>query len=434
MQLESNELTGRQSQNTRAERANAALRMAAKSIALGCLLSLSLAAQTYDLLLQGGHVIDPANGIDQVMDIAVTGDRIAKVAENIPPSHAKKTIHLQGLYVTPGLIDLHAHATGYGGAIFQDDTALVTGTTTIVDAGGSGWRTFEKFKRDIIDRSKTRILAFLNIAGGGMVPEAEGSTADMEPEKTAAMVEKYPSIIVGIKHAHFPHPGWVAIERAIAAGRLADVPVMVDDKIFTNTGRHSREKLLDYMRPGDLHTHCYNDRQVEIVDRFSGKVQGYARLARERGVLFDLGHGGGSFLWPVASKAMADGFPPDTISTDLHQGSIMGPRSDMPNCISKMLLLGMGLQDAIRRSTEAPARAIHQFPEIGTLGEGRVADVAVLRMTHGVFAYQDAWSKKRLGSRKLEAVMTLRNGELVFDLDGRAFPEWSRAGDYGVIP
>ena len=257
-----------------------------------------------------------------------------------------------------------------------------------------------------------------------MVPKAEGNLEDMDPEKTAAMIRKHRDVIVGIKHAHYPHPGWDAIERAIKAGNLAEVPVMFDDRILTNTGRHAREKLLDYMRPGDMHTHCYNDRQIEIVNRFSGKIHDYAREARRRGVLFDLGHGGGSFLWPVATKAMADNFPPDTISTDLHRSSILGPQSDMPNCISKMMLLGMSLEDAIMRSTENPAKAIHRFPEIGTLGEGKVADIAVLRPSEGIFAYKDAWGKKNIGTKRIEAVMTVRNGEIVFDVDGLAFPEW----------
>jgi dihydroorotase len=390
-------------------------------------------AQPYDILLKGGHVIDPANENDSVMDVAVQGNVIRKVAGRISESDAKKVVNVEGLYVVPGLIDLHGHVTGYGGSIYPDDTALLTGTTTLIDAGGAGWRTFEKFRKKIIETSKTRVLALIHIAGGGMVHEAEGDLGDMDPEKTAAMIKKHRDVIVGIKHAHYPHAGWDAIQRAIKAGRLADVPVMFDDKIFTNSGRHSREKLLDYMRPGDMHTHCYNDRQVEIVSRFSGKVHDYAREARRRGVLFDLGHGGGSFLWPVAEKAMADGFPPDTISTDLHRSSILGPEPDMPNCISKMMTLGMSLQDAVMRSTQNPAKAIGKFPEIGTLGEGKVADIAVLRLDEGVFAYKDAWGKRKLGHKKLKAVMTVRNGEIVFDLDGLAFPNWETAGDYEVI-
>jgi dihydroorotase len=279
------------------------------------------------------------------------------------------------------------------------------------------------------------VLALINIVGHGMIgSKYEDNVADMDPEKTAAKIREHRQHIVGIKVAHFGGEGWVAIDRAIAAGKLSNTPVMIDDKIFTNTGRTSREKLLDKMRPGDIHTHMYNDRQLELIDRFSGKVQPYMIEARRRGVLFDLGHGGGSFLWPVATKAMAQGFAPDTISTDLHSSSILLPESDMPNCISKLMNLGMKLQDAILRSTVNPAKAISRFPELGTLGEGRTADIAVLELRSGVYAFKDAWQKKFIGTQKLECALTVRNGKVVYDRDGRGFPEWTKAGEYEVIP
>jgi dihydroorotase len=405
------------------------------ALLLVLLMASAAPAQSYDLLLQGGHVIDPANSIDGVMDVAVTGDRITRVAPNLPTQQAKKVLNVKGLFVTPGLIDLHAHVYGYSGSVFPDDTALLAGTTTVADAGGSGWRTFDDFKKKIIYSSKTRVLVFLNIVGRGMVgPQAEDNVEDMDPTKTAAKIRENPNEIVGIKVAHFGLPGWTALERAIEAGRLSNTPVMVDDKIFTNSGRTSREKLLRVMRPGDLHTHLYNDRQVEVIDRFSGKLQPYMLEARKRGVLFDMGHGGGSFLWPVAVRAMKQGFPPDTISTDLHSSSIMIPQSDMANCISKLMNLGMKLQDAIARSTVNPARAIKRFPELGTLGEGKVADIAVFDLKTGVFAFKDAWSKKLLGTQRLECVATIRNGRLVADLNGLGFPLWNTAGEYEVIP
>jgi dihydroorotase len=388
----------------------------------------------YDLLLKRGHVIDPANRIDSVMDVAISGGKIARVAADIPAAEARKAIDAQGLYVTPGLIDLHAHVFGYSGSIFPDDTALVAGTTTVVDAGGAGWRTFDDMYERVIKPSRTRVLSLINIVGHGMLgSKYEDDVSDMDSEKTAAKIRERRQYIVGIKVAHFGGQGWVAIDRAIGAGKLSSTPVMIDDKIFTNTGRTSREKVLDKMRPGDMHTHMYNDRQLEVVNRFNGKVQPYMFEARKRGVLFDLGHGGGSFLWPVATKAMAQGFAPDTISTDLHSSSIMGPESDMPNCMSKMMLLGMKLQDAVLKSTVNPAKAIGRFPELGTLGEGQGADVAVLRLRTGVFAFKDAWQNKRMGNQKLENVLTIRDGKLVYDLEGRGFPEWTTAGEYEVI-
>lgn len=397
--------------------------------------ALPLAAQSYDLLLRSGRVIDPANDIDAVMDVAVQDGKIARVAEQIAASDAKKVVDAAGAIVTPGLIDLHAHVYGYSGSIFPDDTALYAGTTTVVDCGGAGWRTFDEFKETVIDKVQTRVLSFLNIVSHGMVGEPyESDVSDMDPEKTAAKMAEYPDLIVGIKTAHFTGKGWAAIDNAIRAGELAGKPVIIDDKIFTNTGRNSREELLEKMRPGDMHTHTFNDRQLEIVDRFTGKVQPYVWEARKRGVLFDLGHGGGSFLWPVATKATAQGFYPDTISTDLHQSSIMGPQSDMANCITKMLSLGMELPDAIERSTAAPAKAIHKFPELGTLGVGKEADIAVFRMEEGVFALLDAWKKKRLTTRYLSPILTVRAGEIVVDREGLGFPEWREAGEYVRIP
>jgi len=401
------------------------LRLCALSVLAG-----EIAFAQYDLLLKNGHVIDPASEIDRVMDVATAGNKIARVAADIPPAQARKTIDATGLYVTPGLIDLHAHVyvKGDSGSLLPDDSALPAGTTTVVDAGTSGWRTFDDFRRRIIDRAQTRVLAFLNIVGGGITgSDAESDVADMDPKATAAKILEHPQILVGIKTAHFGKPGWGAIQRAVEAGRLSSTPVIVDDRVFTNSGRTTREKVLDQLRPGDLHTHTYNDRQLELIDRFSRKVQPYMLEARRRGVLFDLGHGAGSFLWPVAVAAMQQGFPPDTISTDLHAGSVLIAQSDMPNCISKLIALGMTLPDAIRRSTLNPARAIGRFPELGTMGEGRVADIAVFDLRTGVFAFKDAWGHKLMGTQKLECVLTVRDGKLVYDSGGLGFPAWTAA-------
>ena len=389
-----------------------------------CVVIMSSAfGQQYDLLLRGGHVIDPANGIDRRMDVAITGNRIAAVAASLSPSQARKVMDVSAFDVVPGLVDLHAHVFGYEGSLVPDDTSLVTGATTIVDAGGSGWRTFDKFRATVIAHSKTRVLALINIVGAGMVGEPyESNTEDMDPVKTSDTIVHNRDVIVGIKTAHYAKPGWTAIDRAVEAGRRANVPVMVDDKIFTNSGRTTREELLDHLRPGDIHTHMYNDRQIELIDRFTGKVQPWMLEARKRGVLFDVGHGGGSFLWPVATKAMAQGFVPDTISTDLHSASIAIQQSDMPNVMSKMMLLGMSLQDAVLRSTVNPAKAIHRYPELGTLGVGAVADITVLEEQSGVFAFKDAWPAKRLGTKRLQCVMTVRDGKVVYEREGGLVP------------
>ena len=388
-------------------------------------LCLPALAQEYDLVLRGGRVIDPANNIDRVMDVGVTGNRITAVAAHIADAQARKLVNVSGMIVVPGLVDLHMHVFGYEGSLTPDDTALPAGTTTIVDAGGSGWRTFDEFRRTVIAHSATRVLALLNIVGAGMVGEPyESNVDDMDPSATSAMILKNRDVIVGIKTAHFAKPGWAAIDRAVEAGRRASVPVMVDDKIFTNSQRTTEEELLKHLRPGDIHTHMYNDRQMELIDRFTGNVQPWMIEARKRGVLFDVGHGGGSFLWPVAAKAIQQGFLPDTISTDLHSSSILMQQSDMPNVMSKMMLLGMSLPDVVLRSTVNPAKEIGKYPEIGTLGPGKIADIAVLENQDGVFAFKDAWPAKKLGAHRLDCVLTIRDGKIVYDRDGRSFPAW----------
>jgi dihydroorotase len=403
---------------------------AAALIIVLSLAAISAPAQQYDVVLRGGRVMDPANQIDGPMDVAVAGNRIAAVAPHIADPQARQVINVTGLIVAPGLVDVHAHVFGYEGSLSPDDSALPAGTTTIVDAGGSGWRTFEEFRRTVIARSATRVLVWLNIVGAGMVGEPyESDVDDMDPAHTADTIGRNRDLIVGIKTAHFAKPGWAAIDRSVEAGRRAGVPVMVDDKIFTDSQRTTEDELLRHLRPGDIHTHMYNDRQMELVDRFTGKVQPWMIEARRRGVLFDVGHGGGSFLWPVATKAIQQGFLPDTISTDLHSSSILIQQADMPNVMSKMMLLGMSLDDVIFRSTVTPAKEIGRYPEVGTLGIGRTADIAVLEDQSGVFAFKDSWPARRIGTRRLECVLTLRAGRIVYDRDARAFPAWKAANE-----
>ena len=384
------------------------------------LFTATASAQQYDLLLCGGQVIDPGNGVNARLDVALVGDHIAAVQGNIPPSQARKVVDVSNLYVVPGLVDLHMHVFGFAGAIPADENALPAGTTTIVDAGGSGWRTFDEFRHTVIANSRTRVLVLLNIVGKGMVGEPyESDTEDMDPAKTAVTIIRNRDVIVGIKTAHFAKPGWTAIDRAVEAGRRANVPVMVDDRIFSNMGRTSREELLEHLRPGDMHTHMYNDRQIELIDRFTGKVQPWMFAARERGVLFDVGHGAGSFLWPVAAPSVEQGFLPNTISTDLHAESLRIQQSDMPNVMSKLMLLGMSLEEVLVRATVNPAKAIGRYPELGTLSVGRVADIAVLEAEAGVFVFKDSWPAKRLGTKRLENVLTVRAGKIVYERNPR---------------
>jgi dihydroorotase len=394
--------------------------------------------QQFDLVLKGGHVIDPGNGVDAIRDVAIAGGKIARVAPDIPGSEGRRAASLAGYYVTPGLIDLHTHVylKGRSSTVVADDAVLPHGTTTIVDAGVAGWKNFDDFKTTVIDRAQVRILALLNIVGSGMNDDQrkENDVADMDPRATAAKIGQFPDILVGVKTAHFSLQGWAAVERAVEAGRIANKPVMLDSSVYSNSGRNTRDKLLKLMRPGDIHTHMYNDHQVELLDRFTGKVQSWMWEARERGVLLDLGHGAGGFLWPVAHAAMSQGFPPDTISTDLHPGSILFPQVRMPNAMSKLMNLGMTLQDAVLRATVNPAKAIRRYPELGTLSAGGPADVAVFELKEGVFSFIDSARKKLTGTKNLECVMTVRNGNIVYDRDGRMLAPSETAARLAPLP
>ena len=210
------------------------------------------------------------------------------------------------------------------------------------------------------------------------------------------------------------------------AGRLSNRPVILDNNILSWTGRDTRTKVLEKMRPGDLHTHFYNDRHVEILDRRTRRRSNPSCTRPASAASSSIsGHGGGSFLWTVADRAMSLGFPPDIISTDIHASSILTTQSDMPNCMSKMLTLGMELKEIIYRSTVTPARAVNRFPgRSARSARARRPTSRFCELEEGVFAYHDAWEKKRLGTRRIVNVLTVRAGEIVYDRDGRAFADW----------
>ena len=383
----------------------------------------------YELILKGGHVIDPANKLDKCMDVAVKDGRIAAVAEELPAAQGRKAVDVAGHYVTPGLIDIHVHVYGgYRGWMFPDVHAFTNGVTTVVDTGGAGWKSFEDFKRTIIDSSKTRVLAFLNIVGAGMLGAVEQDVSEMEAIPCAETIQKYPDAIVGSKTAHFGGPGWEAVDGAVKAAELSGTIAMVD--FWPKPTRSYKELILQRLRPGDIHTHVYA-KHIPVLDA-EKRVCDYMLEARERGVVFDLGHGAGSFWWRVAIPAIRQGFLPDTISTDLHKSSALIPNATMLNTMSKCLNMGMSLQDVIARSTVAPAKAIRR-PALGTLTVGAEADIAVLQLQHGEFGFVDSGHARQKGDRRLEGAMTLRAGEIVWDRNGLSWPDWETAGEYGVI-
>jgi len=392
-----------------------------------------------DLLLKGGWVIDPANGIDGPYDVAIRAGKIADVAVDIASAGAVQVINAAGLYVTPGLIDAHTHVytfppqpDSYIEGVNADAHLLASGVTTAVDAGTAGWQNFAAFKATCIDRSTVRILAFLNIAAHGMLDRtSEQRLDDLNPDLAAAVATAYPDLIVGIKSAHYwvdrpwddQHPPWASVDRAVKAGMRCGKPVMVD--FWPRPPQRTYpDLLLCKLRPGDIHTHVFA-RQFPIVDE-QGRVYLYLRRARERGIWFDLGHGAASFWFRNAVPALRDGFPPDTISTDLHMGNINGPVLSMAHTISKYLNMGMPLSQAIARSTVNPARMIGRH-DLGTLSVGAEADVALFRLTEGEFGFVDCGRARLIGRQRLECVLTLRAGQIVYDPEGLSMPEWEHA-------
>ena len=394
-------------------------------------------AQQIDILLKGGHVIDPKNNIDSRMDVAIVAGKISQVAPNIPEKNARNVINVSGMYVSPGLIDMHVHAfhgtdpvsyiaNGWD-ALQPDGFTFRAGVTTVVDAGSAGWRNFRDFKKQTIDRSQTRILAFLNIVGVGMYGRfEEQDVTDMNPVMTSNLITRlYPDILVGIKSAHYWGPDFTQVVKAVEAGNLASVPVMVD------LGEHRpplsiEELFMKHLRPGDIWTHTYangpKDREVPVDD--NGKVKPFIFEAQKRGIIFDVGHGGGAFFWNQAIPSIQQGFIADVISSDLHTGSMNSGMKDMTNLMSKFMSMGLSIQDVILRTTWNPAKVIKR-PELGNLSIGSVADVAVFSVRKGDFGYLDVRGWKNKGTEKLEAEMTIRAGKIVWNLNGLGSDLWN---------
>lgn len=397
----------------------------------------------YDLLLKGGRVIDPANHIDEVRDVAVSQGKIAAVEKNIPADQAGKVVDVSNLYVTPGLIDIHYHI-GHGGAPLNwfapdarvhllplgipADMALESGVTTIVDAGTAGAETFLQEKEEVIDRSVVRVLAFLNIVGNGMDGGLEQSVDEMDPKACATTIARYRDFIVGVKTAHYwtslpwdgEHQPWAAVDRAIECATLANVPVMYD--FWPRPDRTYEDLILKKMRPGDIHTHVFAQQFPIILP--DGKLNPALAEARARGVIFDVGHGAGSFWFRAAVPAVKQGFIPDSMSTDLHMGDYRVV--SMTNVMSKFLNMGVPLEDIIRRSTVNPASEIRR-PDLGTLSVGKDADIAVLELAKGHFSYIDCGVARMDGNLKLTARMTVRAGRISYDPSGLSMVEWEKA-------
>ncbi len=399
---------------------------------------LSVNAQSYTTILKGGHLIDPKNNIDRIMDVAITDGKISAISQNIDPKLGKQVIDISGKYVTPGLIDIHGHVfagtdpegqleNGFS-SLPADGFTFRVGVTTLVDCGDAGAETFELFKKNVIDKSQTRILAFLNISRKGMYGSEfsleQQNNSFFDPVLAADVARHYKEYIVGIKVAHYHNSDWVAVDRAIEAGKLAKMPVIVD--FGGSKPRLSIEDLfMNRMRKGDIFTHTYGqllETKETIVDVETNTLKPFVLAARKRGIIFDVGHGGGSFTFSQAIPATKQGFYPETISTDLHTGSMNSAMKDMLNVMSKFMALDMKLAEVIRASTWSPAQAI-KHEELGHLSVGAIADVTVLNLREGQFGFYDVARYKKGGRNLLECEMTIKGGRVVYDLNARSFPD-----------
>src|SRR6185437_11246451 len=376
---------------------------------------------------------DPKNNIDEVMDVAIDSGKIKLVAKNINTANALQVVNAEGMYVTPGLIDIHTH--DFWGtepnqqyedgnlAIQPDGFTFRNGVTTVVDAGSSGWRTFPIFKAQTIDQSQTRVLAFLNIVGEGMRGGYEQNENDMDPKMSALVARQYKNIIVGFKLAHYEGWDWTPADRAVEAGNLAGgIPVMVDFG-GSRPPLSIEELFLNHLRPGDIFTHCFaqiGGREF-ILDTLTKKIKPFVLEARKKGIIFDVGYGGISFSYSQAIPAIKEGFYPNSISTDLHVGSMNAAMKDMLTTMSKFLAIGMDLKSVITASTWNPAKEINH-EELGNLSVGSGADVAILNIRKGKFGLFDYTGYKVETDKKLECEMTIRAGRIVYDLNGIAMP------------
>lgn len=370
----------------------------------------------YDMLLKGGTVIDSAQGLNTLRDVAITDGVITAIDHDIPKTAAKQTISVKNQYVTPGLIDIHTHVyygvTTWG--IKADNVCPTAGTTTIVDAGSASWATFPGFSEFIAKPAQTNILSYIHISGIGLVYGPVGEMHDLayaDPDRVADTLKANRDITVGVKvrqgKMQVGDNGVEPLKLAIQAAEQAGTPVMchIGEGV-------SLPDVLELMRPGDVITHCFQGNGDNIVDE-KGNVIPEAWQAQQDGVIFDVGHGAGSFRYEIAQRAMEQGFISDVISTDLHTGNINGPVYDLPTTLSKLMHLGLSFEEVIEKATFSAAKAIKRENQLGNLKIGTKADVAVFELLDGEFEFHDAHGTKFIGTQKINAVSTIREGNVL---------------------
>ena len=395
----------------------------------------------YDLIIRNGTLVDPAQGINTQKDIALTGGRVAAVIDPGSGVAAKHTLDVRGLYVLPGLIDLHVHVfsgvSHYG--IDVDPTCLARGVTTVLDAGSSGALTFPGFRKFIIDVSQTRLYALLNISAMGMVSGSEtipplGELEDLRysnVETAVRMIEANRDRILGVKVrlsnflAADGKNELQALLRAREAAEAVRLPLMVHSPLSSIP----TERILDELRPGDILTHCVHGHGAGGIMSDDLKVLPAVRKKVEQGLRLDVGHGRGSFTFRVARAVLEQGVFPGTISSDLHTYNLHGPVFDLVTTMDKFLHIGMELYEVVRRVTSTPAEVLDMPEEIGTLKPGAYADIVVLEMQEGEFDLTDTFGVTETGHYHLEPRYIFRGGRQVGVL-----PRPESSGDYFQPP
>ena len=381
----------------------------------------SPAGKRFDLLIRGGRVIDPSQDLDAVRDVGIAGGKIARIEANIPGDEALEVIEAGGKIVTPGLIDIHTHVFPYVGpyGIEPDPYCLHRGVTTAVDAGTSGAFSFPAFRKFTIERATTRIRALLHVVSIGMIAGGTPNMGELEdlrycvPKIAIEEVNKNRDLIVGLKirfsRGYTGPNDYEGMKRAREAADEVRLPLM----IHIGWAHTALPRLLALMKKGDVVTHSFNGRPNGIIDE-GGKLLPEVIEARQRGVLFDVGHGAGSFSFDTMERCLQQDFLPDTISSDLYSANINGPVYDLVTTLSKFLMLGLNLRQVIERATARSARVFDFGAEIGTLRTGAEADVSVLELREGEFVFTDSGGSTRTGGQKIEPVVTIRGGAVYY--------------------
>lgn len=374
----------------------------------------------YDLLIKGGRVVDPSQKLSALRDLAITGNKVARVAEHIAEAEARQVLDATGKIVTPGLIDVHVHV--FDGVaplgIPADPSCIAKGVTTVLDAGSAGAHTFPAFRKHVINVADTRVCALLNISVVGQSTfsrdNPHGELLELRyanPKLAVRTIEQNRDVILGLKIRLSENITGERDLKALALAREAADAVKLPLMVHIGDSHSPLREILPLLAKGDVLTHCFHGRANGVLDE-KGRVLPEVKAAVAKGVHLDVGHGAGSFSFEVAEKALKQDLLPGTISSDVHQFNVHGPVFDLATTLSKFLHLGLTLEQVIERATTNPAQ-VFGFPKgLGTLREGAEADVAVFALAEGDFTLVDAQGKKRVGQRKLLPAATVKAGKL----------------------